>query len=61
MGKLTKNYSIFIIRLTMILSLTMIGMNITIAFYSTLTGDPLTVILSTIITLLMIKVNKEVQ
>lgn len=56
-----KTYSICIIRLCLILSLTLIGVTMIRTVESTLTGNYLTAIVSTVLTLLFIKINKEIQ
>lgn len=60
-NNLFKNYSIVTIRVTLLATLSMILFsNIYVVKY-TLTGDCFNAILNTVLMLLLIKVNKEVQ
>ena len=60
-NNLFKKYSIVTIRITLLATISMVLFSIIYVVKYTLTGDCFNAILNTVLMLLLIKVNKEVQ
>lgn len=60
-NKLLKNHSLFVIRFTLVATMTMIFIGNLFVFKYALTGEILHAILYAVLILLLIRINKEVQ